>query len=164
MIKMEISEREYFELKEQVLQLQNKLDAIPKPAKYLRDRVAEVPISSVRNVVDDEPIFDYRYMSNDAWTLFVKLSKMIHEPSDRFYMGTSSTYPTYGRPYIRSYKNGKAPAKIAEMTEEQVSISIDMLNELIPIYNKYFRLTHQTVLYDPTGDGKYEMVMVCSVD
>ena len=71
-----------------------------------------------------------------------------------------SGFGTSEKPYIRSYRSGEAPRKITEMSEEQIQISIDMLNELIPIYNKYFQKTHETVLYSEKGNGVYERVNV----
>lgn len=163
---MEISEKEYLELKEQIRRLQSKVDGISNPPKDLRSRVSETPISHVRNVKCDEPIFDYAYSSCEAsWVEFVKLAKLLHRPSDNFYM--DSAFDCHGqdrKPYIRSYRTGEALKKITEMSEEQIQVSIDMLNELIPIYNKYFRKTHQTVFYSENKDGIYKPVQVFRVE
>lgn len=157
---MEISEKEYLELKEQVRQLQLKVEGVSSPPKDLRSRVADTPISHVRNVEEGKPVFDYMHSSSDdSWIAFIKLAKLIHKPSDRFYMDKSG-FGTSEKPYIRSYRSGEAPRKITEMSEEQIQISIDMLNELIPIYNKYFQKTHETVLYSEKGNGVYERVNV----
>ncbi len=163
---MEISEKEYLELKEQVRQLQLKVEGVGSPPKDLRSRVAETPISHVRNVKDDAPVFDYMHSANDdAWIAFVKLAKIIHKPSDKFYMGTTAIgWGSGERPYIRSYRCGEAPRKITEMSEEQMQTSIDMLNELIPIYNKYFQKIHGTVLYSENNDGIYKQVNVFQVE
>lgn len=161
---MEISEKEYCELKEQIRQLQCKVEGISSPPRDLRSRVDVTPLTYVRNVKDDAPIFDYvSRTSDDAWIEFVKLAKLIHSPSDKFYMD-SVGFGSQPRPFIRSYRNGDAPRKITEMSEEQVQISIDMLNELIPIYNKYFQMTHQTVFYSENGDGIYKIVNVARVE
>ena len=157
---MEISEKEYLELKEQVRQLQLKVEGVSSPPKDLRSRVADTPISHVRNVEEGKPVFDYMHSSSDdSWIAFIKLAKLIHKPSDRFYMDKSG-FGIGEAPYIRSYRSGEAPRKITEMSEEQIQISIDMLNELIPIYNKYFQKTHETVLYSEKGNGVYERVNV----
>ena len=161
---MEISEKEYYELKEQVRQLQLKIEGVSSPPKDLRSRVVETPISHVRNVEDSVPVFDYMYSSSDdAWIAFVKLAKLIHKPSDKFYMDTTG-FGSLETPYIRSYRCGEAPRKITEMSEEQVQTSVDMLNELIPIYNKYFQKTHETVLYSKNNDGIYKQVNVFQVE
>ena len=73
-------------------------------------------------------------------------------------------FGTGERPYIRSYRCGEAPRKITEMSEEQIQVSVDMLNELIPIYNKYFQKTHETVLYSENNDGVYKQVNVFRVE
>lgn len=161
---MEISEKEYLELKEQVRQLQLKVEGVSSPPKDLRSRVSETPITHVRNVKDDTPVFDYLHLSNDdAWIAFVKLAKVIHKPSDKFYMDKAG-FGIGERPYIRSYRCGETPRKITEMSEEQIQVSIDMLNELIPIYNKYFQKTHETVLYSENNDGVYKQVNVFRVE
>lgn len=161
---MEISEKEYFELKEQVRQLQCKVDGINKPPKDLRSRVVETPINEVRNVEEGTPVFDYRHWPGDeAWVVFIKLAKLIHKPSNRFYMDLAYSYGK-PEPYIRSYRCGDTPRKITDMSEEQVQISIDMLNEMIPIYNKYFKKTHETVLYSESKDGIYKPVNVFRVE
>ena len=158
---MEISEKEYLELREQVRQLQLKVEGVSSPPKDLRSRVSETPITFVRNIEEDMPTFDYLHSANDdAWIAFVKLAKIIHKPSDRFYMSTE--HPGSNKPYIRSYRQGEAPRKITELSEEQIQVSVDMLNELIPIYNKYFQKLHQTVLYSENNDGVYKQVNVFS--
>ena len=163
---MEISEKEYLELKEQVRQLQLKVEGVSSPPKDLHSRVSETPISHVRNVKDDTPVFDYLHLaSDDAWIAFVKLAKVIHKPSDKFYMDKANIgFGTGERPYIRSYRCGETPRKITEMSEEQIQVSVDMLNELIPIYNKYFQKTHETVLYSENNDGVYKQVNVFRVE
>ena len=163
---MEISEKEYLELKEQVRQLQLKVEGVSSPPKDLRSRVADTPISHVRNVEDGAPVFDYMHLSSDdAWIAFVRLAKIIHKPSDKFYMDKATIgFGSGERPYIRSYRCGEAPRKITEMSEEQMQISVDMLNELIPIYNKYFQKTHETVLYSENNDGIYKQVNVFRVE
>ncbi|MBQ8280678.1 MAG: hypothetical protein IJZ23_12625 [Roseburia sp.] len=162
---MEISEREYYELKEQIRQLQCKVEGISTPPKDLHSRVEEHPIVYVRNVEEDVPVFDYSSrVIGDAWTLFVRLAKIIHKPSDKFYMGTTYGNGRCDKPYIRSYRTGEAPRKITEMSEEQIQISVDMLNELIPIYNKYFRRTHQTVLYSDENNGIYRAINVFQME
>lgn len=68
-------------------------------------------------------------------------------------MDTTNGYSN--RPYIRSTDRKNAPRKISDLTPEQVALSVQMLDEMIPIYNRYFKMTHQRVLYDPTGRGDY---------
>lgn len=152
---MEISEREYYELKEQVRQLQNKVDGIKdKPRGDLASAVRELPIDYIASE-EAIPVFEYRKRASDTWQVFLRLAKLLHTPSPKFYMDRS--HPGYGaRPYIRQSGRMLPPKRISGLTEEQLNASVEMLNEMIPIYNKYFKETHSKVLYDPTGKGDYE--------
>ena len=155
---MEISEREYFELKEQVRALQEKVNGIEKPKRDFVSLVSELPINAVRNTVDDYPDFKYFRNTTDAWRLFVQLAKIVHAESYKYYMST--TYPGSYKPYIRTIGKHEAPKRITDMTDEQITVSIQMLNELIPIYNKYFKQMHEYVLYSDTNDGQYRKIYV----
>lgn len=163
---MEISKEEYCALKKQVSILQSQIHLMQAPKKItsLEDKLRERPISSVRNLAEDRPVFGYACLNADAWSqAFILLAKLIHEPSDLFYMDT--THGPYGRKlYIRSLRKKERLRKIADFTPEQVAISIEMLDELIPIYNKYFKMTHQKVMYDPTGRGDYVAIKVADED
>lgn len=160
---MEISEREYLELRMQVRTLQSQVDSMnaPKKKTSLKDAVREQVISSVWNLDDAKPIFGYSDANADAWLQMLALAKAIHEPSNLFYMDKCYGYDRYNtRPYIRSISNKNKYKKVSDLTPEQFAISVQMLDELIPIYNRYFKLLHQKVMYDPTGKGDYEPVGV----
>lgn len=157
---MEITEQEYYELKAQVELLKQKVDGVKKPRADFASLVMEKPISYVRNIEDSLPVFDYKWSaSGDEWTLFLRLAKIIHRPNNLFYMDSCTRGP-----YIRSIKKGCAPRKFTEMTEEQIELSVQMLNELIPIYNKYYKEIHPAVLYDADGNGLYKNVNVIKID
>lgn len=156
---MEISEREYFELKEQVRLLQEKVNGINKPRGDLASQVSELPINYISNNVNDYPDFKYfKSVGNDAWRVFIQLAKILHTTSCKFHMEESSV--RRGEPYIRSIGHHVTPKRITEMTDDQIAVSIQMLNELIPIYNKYFMQTHEYVLYSDTNDGQYRRIYV----
>ena len=160
---MEISEKEYFELKEQVRILQEKVLGIDKPQKSLSNLVSELPINFVRNSTNEYPDFIYEKSAQaDAWKLLTQIAKLIHSQSWKFYMSTAS--PLTSIPYIRTLGNRDAPRRIADMTNEQIEISVSMLNEIIPIYNKYFRMLHQEVLYCDNKEGVYRKIAVEKVE
>ena len=164
---MEISNEEYFALKAQVSLLQNQVNSMQAPKKItkLRDMLKEQVISRVTNLDNAKPIFGYCDFNSDAWNqAFLPLAKMIHEPSDLFYMGTACNGPYRTRPYIRSLNKRGRLKKISDLTPEQIEASVQMLDELIPIYNKYFKMLHQRVMYDPTGRGDYEPIGVVDED
>lgn len=161
---MEISEKEYCELKMQVRLLQSRVEGMKVPKQTtMRDLVNEQVISRAWNIADDKPIFEYRRFNSDAWTQMLALAKLIHEPSPLFYMDrTNNDY--FSRPYIQSIFPKNRPRKISDLTPEELAVSVQMLNEIIPIYNKYFKLMHQRVMYDPTGKGDYEPIRILDDD
>lgn len=158
---MEISEMEYLALKAQVQTLQSQVSAMNKPKQIrgIKDMVKEQVISGVQAMTDCKPIFGYNNYNADAWTLMLQMAKEVHKPSNLFRMETRCTYG-YPKPYINTIFNHQKPRKIADLTPEQLEISVQMLDEIIPIYNRYFKMLHQKVLYDPTGKGDYEVVGV----
>lgn len=164
---MEISEMEYYQLKMQVQNLQEQVASIKEPKRTnLVSAMNEGVISKVTNIVDGKPVFGYVTSCNsDVWPLMLQMAKSVHDPSDLFYMDRSCVYPHLHRPYIRCIfqKSGKV-RKILDLTECQFELSAQMLNEIIPIYNRYFKLTHQRVLYDPTGKGDYQSIGVVDGD
>lgn len=155
---MEISEKEYYELKAQVRQLEEKVNEIKnKPIKDFASVVSELPISHVTIIDHRIPMFDYwKRTGCEAWNIMIRLAKLLHTSSARFYMDEAYDWGGSKEPYIRLNDTGDAPRRISEMTEEQINASVQMLNEIIPIYNKYFKQMHRKVLYDPTGKGDYE--------
>lgn len=156
---MEISEREYFELKEQVRVLQEKVNGIEKQRKQLADLITEMPIGCVRNTMEDFPDFKYEENGNsDAWNIFMKLAKLVHTSSWKFNLEQSYVHPWTKR--IRLIGHNETPKRITELTAEQIDISVQMLNEMIPIYNKYFKQMHEYVLYCDTNDGQYRKIYV----
>nr|WP_288828471.1 hypothetical protein [uncultured Clostridium sp.] len=164
---MEISNEEYYALKAQVSILQNQVNSMQAPKKItkLRDMLKEQVISHVTNLDNAKPIFGYSDFSGDAWNqAFLPLAKMIHEPSKLFYMGTACNDPYRPRPYIRSLDKRERLKKVSDFTTEQLEVSVQMLDELIPIYNRYFKMLHQKVMFDPTGRGDYEPIGVLDED
>lgn len=161
---MEISEKEYYELQMQVMRLQSQVESMKIPKQTtMKDLVNEQVISRVWNLADDKPIFEYRRFNSDAWTQMLALAKLIHEPSPLFYM--DRTIGNYSpKSYIRSIFPKNRPRKISDLTPEELAVSVQMLNEIIPIYNKYFKLMHQRVMYDPTGKGDYEPIRILDDD
>ena len=149
---VEISKDEYIQL------LKLKLSKQPEERRKkenIRDEFDELPIESIRNIRDEHPEFMYdQRLVMDTWKFFIALAKQIHPNGVEFYMDTA-----FGRPSIR--KNfGKTP-RINQLNEEQKQMSIRMLGELIPIYNRYFMEANKKVKYYPNGlGGDYELIDV----
>lgn len=167
---MEISEKEYYELKMQINNLQSTVNELQNPTRKIttiKDMLYEQVISGVHNLEEAKPLFGYRYNVNcDAWTMaLLPLAKMLHDPSPLFYMDSAAAdFRGYTKkPYIRMNLKNRV-RKITDLTLEQIELSVQMMNEIVPIYNRYFKMTHQRVLYDPTGRGDYESVGVLDED
>lgn len=155
---MEISEIEYLEMKNQIEQLRAKVDALGGN-KSIREMVETLPYEYVKNTEDDAPIFSPVDNQGDAWAIFLKLAKLLHTQDYKFYM---SCTPNYGesKPYIRSMGNHVVPARISQLDSGQVALSVQMLNELIPVYNKFFSKAHDAVLYKPNSASEFQAVKV----
>ena len=142
------------ELKRQEAEIKKRIKELSAPRSFLQ-YVSERPLSCPVDLKSDEPVFGYYTNHHDqkAWDAFVILAKTVHEKSSKFYM--SSTLG--GRPFIRS-TSGETIRKINQLSTEQVRISGEMLSEMIAIYNKYFVMLHEQVVYDPR-DGSGERLV-----
>ena len=69
--------------------------------------------------------------------VFVKLAKHVHTRVTPY---EESTIHSWTRKTC-----DKIPRKCEDLTYEEQKLSIEMLNELIPIYNKYFKLAHPEI-------------------
>lgn len=141
-------------LKRQEAEIKKRIKELSAPRSFTQ-YISERPLSSPVKLKDDEPVFGYdtKHHNQKAWDAFVVLAKTVHEKSPRFYM--SSTIG--GDPYIRS-TGGELPRKISELSTEQVRISGEMLSEMIAVYNKYFVMLHDKVVYEPR-DGSWERLI-----
>ena len=128
-----------------------------EPKKYLINAIKVRPYELVRNNFHEHPIFEPDTFTGDAWQVFFRMAKLLHRPSPKFYMTTSKCD---GKQFITYDKYPHAPKHVTDLTVEQQKLSLDMLNEMIPIWNKYFALAHQTVLYDAKGNGDFRKVKV----
>lgn|GEM_PF-1843943 len=158
---MEISKDEYLKMKNKLAELEEKINKIEDQSyctKNIKQLVAELPIEHIRNSTNEKPIFEYSTLGGDTWTIFLNLSKIIHRENWKFFMDESGChYPS--RPYIRSIGKCQLP-KIESLTRYQKRISVEMLNELIPIYNKYYKMMHRQVLYRERGSDEFAFVDV----
>lgn len=130
----------------------------PKYVKGFAELVDVHPYEYVNNATNETPIFHAITNSGDAWNLFKNLAYTLMKPDEIFYMDTAS--PSSSRPYIRSTWNRCQKKLFRDMSGEEINIGVSMLNEMIPIYNKYFEKVHSHVFYSPANDGKYIKVPV----
>lgn len=149
---MEITFEEYYQLKCRVTELERKVEEQSKSAEQksnkkivsLAKEVDELPISRLYVHKEHEKL-DVRYdalCGGGAWINFFKLALGVHtKPHDYIRKllanGRTSLEPVMG--------TDLEPTKIGDLTQEQLQISIDMLNEIVPIYNHYFKKLHRGV-------------------
>ena len=151
---MNMTERELYELIGRLV-VNGQLKDEPK--KYLLNAIKVRPYECVRNNSHEHPIFEPGTLTGDAWQIFFRMAKLLHKPSPKFYMTTAKCD---GRPYITYDKYPNAPKHVTDLTIGQQKLSLEMLNEMIPIWNKYFAKAHKSVWYDAKGNGSFQEVKV----
>lgn len=154
---MELTEKQFYELIGRMV-----AHGVIKeePKKYLIKSMKKLPYEWVRNSSGEHPIFEPDTFVGDSWKSFLNLAKLLHKQSPKFHMSET----LYGKPYIRYDKQPYAPKTVTDLTLEQQLLSIEMLNEMIPIWNKYFAKAHPTVWYDAKGNGDFQKVKVLYED
>lgn len=139
-IKLEISYEEYRDLKRRIEELERE-QAKTKvlPMKRWAYQVNELPIDTIRlsENIGSIPFFRYSQEARETWEVFVKLAKHVHTRVTPY---EESTIHSWTRKTC-----DKIPRKCEDLTYEEQKLSIEMLNELIPIYNKYFKLAHPEI-------------------
>ena len=58
--------------------------------------------------------------------------------------------------YMNWFGDTKPPKTIEELTEEQLAASVAMLDEMIEIYNRYYKKIHPSVLVNRLNDVEDE--------
>ena len=149
---MEVNYEEYQALKRRVEELERAQTARETPmAAGWSYVVTEQPINSVA-LVDrcsmDEPSVCYQRGTRDAWKLLTGLAKMLHR-KDTFHF---RRYHCANGNHYWERKMHDAPRTYAALTYEEKLLSLEMLNELVPIFNKYYKIAHpEASFYDSTG-------------
>ena len=143
---MEITFEDYYQLKCRVTELERKMEEQIKAEQSsgkkiisLAKEVKEMPIHHLSVTKDyGELILQYANNGNsDVWLNFFKLALAIHtKPHDyakrrNEFNGKVATEPIAD--------TGLEPTRLSDLTQEQLQISVDMLDEIIPIYNRYFK-------------------------
>ena len=144
---MEITYEDYYQLKCRVTELERQMKeqskAVEQPSSKriisLAKEVNELPIH--RLFVGKEcGALTAQYIESggsDVWLSFFKLALAIHTKVHDYAKeysrkdGSVITVPVRG--------TGLEPTKLSELSQAQLQVSLDMLNELIPIYNRYFK-------------------------
>ncbi len=149
---------------EELVKKADELNAFIKEIKR-KNRLADYaklrPLNKPKNIEDDIPIFGFsKPYDQDAWNCFCKLAKLLHENADEFYMDTAYCCERY----IRSTCIPSV-SKFEDLTNEQMRLSGQMIDEMIAVYNKYYMTTHRSVIYDPKdGTGKVTCPVLPPID
>lgn len=148
-VKLEISYEEYRDLKRRIEELEREqAKAKVLPMKRWAYQVNELPINTIRisENIGNIPFFRYSQEARETWEVFLKLAKHVNRrvapyEEKKIYGPGELTYC-----YNWSKKShDEIPKKYEDLTYEEQKLSIEMLNELIPIYNKYFKLAHPEI-------------------
>lgn len=146
---MEITREEYLELVNKIDSLQATLSNATDQPFSLGDMIAEKPIEHVRPMDDASipPTFEFsRKLIGDAWKCFRELARLVNTDSPVFQVRRNIN--SYSGRYFVGFAGGfPKPPTTKQMTPQQKDISAQMLNEMIPIYNKYYKMLHSEVLY-----------------
>lgn len=138
---MEISREEYLALTRRIEELE-KERSMSKLLTYKcwAYAVNELPIEHIRVVETREPDIQLRYdaVARDTWGLFTKLAKRLHTPQWEY----KAERHQWSGLYWRSSGPTSPPKRYDDLSEAQKQLSLEMLNELVPIYNKYFKMAH----------------------
>lgn len=154
----EVSYEEYLTLKRRVEELEAKQEKQEKEIPLAIGwayAVRELPIYGVgltKGCTFKKPVCYYKTGTGtgSAWTLFTGLAKQIH--AEDTFRATNCTRNIDIGLYSWDKRSHTAPRVFNHLTYEQKLLSLQMLNELIPIYNKYYKLAHPYAgFFDVTG-------------
>lgn len=153
---MYIPDEEYYELKRKVEDLNKIIDHVNKPMNFA-SLVNEKPYYYITSVNNEDAIFIARQSAScDAWQLFSRLGKLIHQNKSFFRPDKDITFGQL--PYMRKISIDKHPRRIDEMSDEQIILSAEMIEEMVNIYNKYFIMANRYVYLDLFRTGKFDKV------
>lgn len=144
---MEITYEDYYQLKCRVTELERQMKEQSKAAEQpsskriisLAKEVNEMPIHHLWVGKNDERL-TAQYIKNgnsEVWLSFFKLALAIHTKAHDYAKGYSRKDGSVITVPIE--RTGLEPTKLSELSQAQLQVSLDMLNELIPIYNRYFK-------------------------
>lgn len=137
---MNIDEKEYLELKQRVEELEAKL-AEPPCRRTLAGMVGRYPISRIDCVNEylEIPLVVYHRQFGDVWHLFLMAARHLHHEKNEFRQEACRR----GARWSRQYPVGKAPL-FNDLSYEEQKLSADMVNEMIDVWDKYYKLAHPT--------------------
>lgn len=162
---MEITREEYLELVNKIDSLQATLNSATTTChtSFMSNMVKEMPIEGITPVDEYRryPIFKFnKNRPSDTWKAFRDLARYLHIETPVFYDDAKIGYGRQEISYMREVQLHRKPPTTKQMTPEQKEISVQMLNEMIPIFNKYYKTLHSEVLYNSHSSQQQKLKVV----
>ena len=140
---MYISDAEYLELQRQIRLLNQRMELVSRPRNFAESCIK--PYGFIRCNDTEHLIFQPdQNTHDDAWRILCMLGKCLHKNVQKF---RRSNVPYGGKPYVSKDTTERTPRTLIEMTDDQMILSVKMMNELVAVYNKYYQLANTHVLY-----------------
>lgn len=104
----------------------------------------------------EEPVYIFEnphFHNDDAWKLFVSLGKLLHQATDKYRIRGLRGAHMDCYHYPDNITHHKPPRTISELTTEEKTISANMMEEMIDIWNRYMVQVHPCAICN-YEDGK----------
>lgn len=156
---------EYNQAVSKIKELQEKVAQYEKNVmiRSLSDAGVKPPIYMISVLNDKVPKIEdsiFEYVStgkNEEWREFEKLGKLLHRPTPIFYMNETSQGS--GVQMVRSENNVTRYRKYDQLTPQQIKLSAEMVDEMIEIWNEYFKKANPIAKYkDSEGNIKIKHI------
>ena len=149
MTEVELLRSEVDRLQKMVSSLEAKAQMVPHFG--LAAITTETPIQDYRNTNNpstmEEVVFAYRYdkSASAAWRPFTMLAKELCKCDSTFYMST--IHPGSRVPCVRDDGFGVVPKRFENIPFEKLVLAGQMIDEMIRIWNRYYKMIHKTAKY-----------------
>lgn len=146
---MEIKEQELQKLEQQVKELQEQINKIKIPNK--RNIIDKLKEKSITRIGEDDDNVTLEYATgpnNEVWCHMLSILKEVLKSEFEFSERVSNCYGYQKIHYdMDNYNKRKKEKILFENLEREVYQEIiNMADELVAVYNKYFKMFHQTAL------------------
>lgn len=146
---MEIQEQELQKLEQQVKELQEQINKIKIPNKRnIIGKLKEKPISHIMTCEDGKTI-DYKSTSSaTAWKCIMEMLKEVLKSDYEFEECIHKISPScsYRSFRVTDYNPDKEKVVLENLEREVYQEIVNMADELVSVYNKYFKMFHQFAL------------------
>lgn len=145
---MEIKEQELQKLEQQVKELQEQINKIKIPNKRnIIDKLKEKPISHIMTSDNDETIVYKSSSCATAWKCIMNMLKEVlqsdYEFEEKCYFSPTYSYKSIG---TTRFNPDKEKIVLENLEREVYHEIINMADELVSVYNKYYKMFHSSAL------------------